>query len=186
MRRVSAGCRRAVALVTLLTWTPSVALAHKGPPFPLIVDAIVGPYKASVWTDPDIGTGTFYVILESREDAPWVDPTAIRVAVRPVSGRLPEVSYDAEPERVRTGARYVALVEFDRGEFWDVRVTIDSPSGGGELTSQVEATPDGSIGAFGLVIYSFPFVLVAALWIKAVMARRKMEREAAGSIEPSS
>lgn len=186
MRRVFAGYRRAVAAVTLLAWTPSVALAHKGPPFPLIVDAIVGPYVASVWTDPDIGTGTFYVILESREGVEWVDPTAIRVAVRPVSGRLAEVTYDAEPERTKTGARYVALVQFDRGEFWDVRVTIDSPSGGGELTSQVEATPDGSIGSFGLVIYSFPFVLVAALWIRAVMARRKMEREAAGSIQSPS
>jgi hypothetical protein len=183
---VFAGYRRAIAAITLLAWTPSAALAHKGPPFPLIVDKIVGPYVTSVWADPDIGTGTFYVVLEPRDGVEWVDPTAIQVAVRPVSGRLPEVAYDAEPERVRTGARYVALVQFDRGEFWDVRVTIESPGGGGELTSQVEATPDGSVGSFGLVIYAFPFVLVAALWLRAVMARRKMEREAAESIEPSS
>lgn len=186
MRRVFAGYRRLIAAITLLAWTPSAVLAHKGPPFPLIVDEIVGPYVTSVWADPDIGTGTFYVILEPRDGVQWVEPTAIRVAVRPVSGRLPEVAYDAERQRVRTGARFVALVQFDRGEYWDVRVTIDSPAGGGELTSQVEATPDGSVGSFGLVIYAFPFVLVAALWIRAVMARRKMEREAEGSVKTPS
>lgn len=167
----------------LLAWPARLALAHKGPPFPLMVDAVVGPYLAEVWTDPDIGTGTFYVILQPREGEALVSPSAVRVAVAPVSGRLPEASYDARPERVRSGARYVAEVEFDRGEFWHVRVTIESPAGGGELESEVEATPDGSIGPIGVLVYTLPFLLVAAVWARAALVRRRMEEEALATEE---
>lgn len=167
-----------LAGVLLLSTPARLAVAHEGPPFPIIMDAVVGPYLAEVWTDPDIGIGTFFVILQAREGAELVPPTSVRVAVAPVSGRLPEVSYDARAERTRTGARYMAEVEFDRGEFWHVRVTIESPAGGGELEAEVEATPDGSIGPIGLLIYALPFVLIAAVWIRAAIVRRRMEREA--------
>lgn len=167
-----------LAALVLVATPARLAVAHKGPPFPLIVDAVVGPYLAEVWTDPDIGIGTFYVILQAADEGELVPPGAVRVAVAPVSGRLPEISYDARPERTRSGARFVAEVEFDRGEFWHVRVTIESPAGGGELVAEVEATPDGSIGPIGVVIYALPFVLVAAVWIRAAVVRRRMEREA--------
>lgn len=175
--------RRLTAILCLTLAWPRLALAHEGPPFPIIVDARVGPYVVSVWTDPDIGIGTFYVILEAPRGAPFPEPGAVRVGVRPVSGRLPEAMYDASRERVRRGARFMAEVEFDRGEFWHVRIVIDGPAGGGELTSQVEATPDGTLGAIGLIIYSFPFVLVAVLWWRAAVVRRKMSQEAALSSE---
>lgn len=147
--------------------------AHEGPPFPIIVDAQAGPYVVSVWTDPDIGTGTFFVILEPTGDAPMPTPTRVQVGVRPVSGRLGEVLYDAEAQSVRYGARYFTEVAFDQGEFWKVRIVIEGPEGGGELTSEVEATPDGPIGPIGLLVYLLPFVAIGALWLKAVLRRRK-------------
>jgi hypothetical protein len=179
MRRWSV--RRAAALLVLLAVTPRALGAHEGPPFPIIVDAAVGPWLVTVWTDPDIGIGTFYVVFEAAEGRDFVEPTAVRVGVRPVTGRLEEAVYEAAPERVRRGARYVAEVEFDRGEFWEVRVVIEGPEGGGELTSEVEATPDGSIGPIGLVVYSVPFVLVALLWWRASVVRRRMTEEAAAA-----
>lgn len=163
------------AAALLLTWIPELALAHEGPPFPIVLDAPVGPYVAEVWTDPDIGTGTFFVILRAQEGRPFLEPTSVRVGVRPVSGRLPEAVYDAEPQEVRSGARYMAEVEFDRGEYWDVRVIVGGLAGGGELTSRVEATPDGSLGPVAVVIYSLPFLLVAFLWWRTSVARRRME-----------
>lgn len=177
MRTPVRGC----LLAALLLGATSTATAHEGPPFPILVDEIVGPYVVSVWTDPDIGIGTFYVVMDAGPDGEWVEPSVVRVAVEPVSGRLPEVGYDARPERSRGrgAARYVTEVEFDRGEFWRVRIVIDSPAGGGELRSEVEATPDGTVGPIGLLIYSLPFILVAALWMRAVAVRRRMEREAA-------
>lgn len=171
--------RRVVALVVIGALLPHVLLAHRGPPYPIIVDRQVGPYLVSVWTDPDIGTGKFYIVLEAPEGQQFVQPSAIRVAVEPKSGRRPEAEYDAEPQRAKTGARYYAEVEFDEGEWWAVRVTIDGPAGGGQLNSEVLATPAGDIGPFGLLVYSLPFVLIAALWWRATVVRRRMTAEAA-------
>lgn len=151
---------------------PLPALAHEGPPFPIIVDQRVGPYIVSVWTDPDIGIGTFYVVLEPPTDAPLPDGTTVRIGVWPVSGRLPEVFHSAESQPVRYGERHYAEVPFDRGEMWRVRVQVTGAAGGGEVTAEVEATPDGDIGPIGLLIYALPFVAVAGLFLKAVLRRR--------------
>ena len=39
------------------------ANAHIGPPFPIIENQRVGPCVISLWTHPDVGTGTFYVMV---------------------------------------------------------------------------------------------------------------------------
>lgn len=162
----------AVALIVVLAPTTPLD-AHEGPPFPIIVDREVGPYLVSVWTDPDIGTGTFFVVIEPGADERLPDVHSVRIGVRPETGRLPEAVYDAEDQNVRYGARYLAEVEFDAGGMWDVHIVIEGEEGGGELRTQVEPTPDGTIGPIGLVVYALPFLAVAFLWIKAAMRRRQ-------------
>ena len=152
-----------------------VIQAHEGPPFPIIVDAEVGPYLVSVWTDPDIGIGTFFVVFEPVSDDHPPDITSVRVGVEPTSGRLDEVMYAAESQRVRNGARYYTEVEFDQGEMWQVRVTIEGEDWEGELNSEVEATPDGTIGPIGLLVYALPFVGIGILWFRAIIVRRRQE-----------
>lgn len=149
------------------------AAAHEGPPFPILVDQRVGPYMASVWTDPDIGTGTFFVVLEPPEGGKLPQGTQVQVAVQPVSKRLPEATHKAEPQPVRYGERYFTEVPFDQGGMWNVRILLDGPEGGGELKSQVEPTPDGTLGPISLVIYLMPFLAVGFLWLKAVLRRQK-------------
>jgi len=157
-------------------WLPaSPVAAHEGPPFPLLVDQRVGPRLVSVWSDPDIGTATFFVVMEPVDGGELPASTRVRIGVRPVSGRLDEVVYDAEPQPVRYGARYMAEPELDRGEMWSVRVVVDGPQGG-ELTAEVEATPDGSIGPIGLLVYVLPFLAVGLLWLKSVLHRRVPRR----------
>jgi len=155
------------ALLAALLCTPP-ARAHEGPPFAILVDQPAGPYVVDVWGDPDIGTATFFVLLET----PPPEGTAVRVGVRPVSGRLPEVTYPAEPQAVRQGARYFTEVPLDRGEMWRLRVLLDGPAGHGELAGEVLATPAGSLGPVDLLIYSFPFLAIGFLWLKAVLRRR--------------
>jgi len=146
--------------------------AHQGPPFPILVDKPVGPYVASVWTDPDIGTGTFFVVLDAPKGHKLPAKTSVRIGVQPVSKRLPEVFYDGEPQRVDEGARYLAKVRFDKGEMWRTRIVIGGSEGGGELAAEVEATPDGILGPLGSLVYALPFLAVGFLWIKAVLRRR--------------
>lgn len=172
------GARRSFAslwLVSALLSPQAPAHAHEGPPFPIIVDERVGSYVVSVWTDPDIGTGTFFVVLEPLQGERLPQGTAVRIGVRPVSGRLNEMVYEAEPQPVSYGERHYAEVGFDRGEMWRIRVQLSGPAGGGELFAEVEATPDGTIGPVGLLLYALPFVAVGFLWLKAVMRRRSAE-----------
>jgi hypothetical protein len=149
------------------------ALAHVGPPFPILEDRRLGPYVVGLWTDPDIGTATFIVVLdppEGRKLPPW---TRVRIAVQPMSGRLREATYVAQPEQAGEGARYLALVHFDKGEMWKVHVSIGGPEGGGDIRTQIEATPPGDIGPIGLVLYPLPFVAMGFLWLKAAVRRHK-------------
>jgi hypothetical protein len=164
----------AFVLTALLPLAP--ACAHQGPPFPILVDRRVGPYVASVWTDPDIGTGIVYVVLEPPEGHRLPARTSVRVGVRPVSGRLAEVFYDAEPQRAQSGARYFTKVRFDTGGMWRLRVLLTGPEGGGDLSAEVEATPDGTLGPIELGLYAIPFLAVGFLWIKAVLRSAKVTR----------
>lgn len=158
-------------LFALLLWTAPVH-AHEGPPFPILVDQKAGPYVASVWTDPDVGTAVFFVVLEPSAGRSLPAKTRVRIGLQPVSRRLPEAVYEAEPQRVQHGARYFAEALLDKAEMWRVRVLLESPEGGGEMTAQVEATPDGTLGPWASLIYLLPFLGIGFLWLKAAMRRR--------------
>jgi hypothetical protein len=144
--------------------------AHEGPPYPVLVDKNLGPSVASVWADPDVGTGTFFVILEPRQGDTLPEEVRIDIVVRPADGRLPEAAHAAEREGVRGRVQYRAEVPFDAEGPWRVRVLLRSPRGGGEVAADVEVTPPG-LGRWDLLVYLFPFLLVGALWLRAVTRR---------------
>src|SRR5262245_44703310 len=146
----------------LLLLTASTLRAHEGPPFALLVDQKAGPYNVSVWTDPDVGTGTFFVYVEPPSGAS-ADGVNVSVSVEPTSGRLPEATYAAARKGGSRRVEFDAEVAFDAQEYWKVRVEVNGPEGGGELSAEVEATPPGW-GRWDLIIYLFPFALVAGLW----------------------
>jgi hypothetical protein len=105
--------------------------------------------------------------------------TTVRIGVQPVTRRLPEVFYDAEPQPVDEGARYLAKIQLDKGEMWHIRTVLSGAEGGGEMNTEVEATPDGILGPVGSLVYAFPFLAVGLLWIKAVLRRRASPAQAA-------
>lgn len=157
----------AFALVTLVH--ASSSWAHEGPPFPILEDQRVGNDSVSIWTDPDVGQGTVYVIIEPSDRTKNVEIAAALLGVAPVSARLPERTYELHSEPVRVGARYIARVELDRQEMWRFRVHVTGTTQTQDLIASVEATPAGTIGPIGLLLYAFPFVAVGLLWLKAVM-----------------
>ena len=136
------------------------AAAHEGPPYPILVDKSLGPASASVWGDPDVGVGTFFIILEPAPGTTLPEEIKVEIAVRPVGGRLPEAVHAAE------GCDVAVVVVGP----WHVRVMLHSPRGGGEISADVEVTPPG-LGRWDLLIYLFPFLLIGALWLRAVTRR---------------
>jgi hypothetical protein len=157
--------------VLAVCWLAMPARAHVGPPFPIVENQRVGPYVVAVWTHPDIGTGTFLIILDPPPGETLPEGTTVEVGVQPVSGRLPEACYPAERQPGRDHEQYLAQVQFDAQEMWRVRVAIQGPRGGGEVKAEVEATPPG-FGPWDLVIYAFPFVFLAGFFLYGVLRRR--------------
>jgi hypothetical protein len=135
------------------------------------MDREAGPYVISVWTDPDVGTGTFYVILASAPGTTLSAEHKVEVCVQPASGRLAEARYVAARQNMRDRVQYFTEVAFDQQEMWNVRVRVTGSEGAEEVLTEVEATPPG-FGAWDLLIYGFPFILFGTLWLCAALRRR--------------
>ena len=165
------------ALALSLWLIPVKVRAHDGPPFPIIVDQKVGPCVISLWGDPDVGIGTFFVIVNAPPGGEIPGDLKVRVGVQPASGRLTEVVYPAEREDLRGQVQYKALVSFDAQETWRVRVKVQSTQSSGEVMATVEATPPG-LGRWDLLLYLVPFLMVGCLWAVSVVRRRSRKKAA--------
>jgi hypothetical protein len=146
--------------------------AHNGPPFPIITDKKIGPCIVSLWTHPDIGTGTFWVIVDPPPGGSVPKDLKVTVTVQPVSGRIPERSFTAPVDDSSAQLQYKALVPFDRQEFIHARVTLVSARGSGSAMATVEVTPAGPQSRWELLLFLSPFLGVGFLWFKAVASGR--------------
>ena len=172
-------------LVVLWLVVPTPALAHNGPPFPIIENRKVGPCIVALWTHPDVGTGAFYVFVDPAPGGTIPDDLKIKIGVQPVTGRLPEKFYEAAHVKSRGQVEYNAQADFDRQELWRVRLVIESSQGGGEATADVQVTPPG-FGRWDLLLYLLPFLLVAFLWFRGITrAKQRRKRQVRKEAEPA-
>lgn len=146
------------------------AAAHDGPPYPLVTDEVFAGGTLTLYADPDVGTGTFYLYLdEALED---VD---ITLGAWPADGRLPETT--SVSERVsRAPYQRFAEIEFDRRGPWKLRISAPDRAPAQDLMLDVEVTPPGSLGAFDVVWFLSPFAVFAFFWAKAILRRRRYRR----------
>src|SRR5580700_6224866 len=112
MNKLWSGCLAAA----LLSGLAAPARAHNGPPFPIIEGKRVGPCIVALWTHPDVGTGTFFVILDPPPGGSLPKDLKIEIGVQPVSGRLKEVRYTAQRDNLRGQVQYDTQVYFDADE----------------------------------------------------------------------
>jgi hypothetical protein len=163
------------AMALLIGFAPSCS-AHNGPPFPILEGQHVGPYTIALWTHPDLGTGTFFVLVDPLPGRKVPNDLRIQIAVQPATGRLPEAVYWAWVEDQKGQVEYKAEAQFDQQEVWKVRLIMNSSIGGGEATSQVIPTPAG-YGRWDLLLYALPFLGVGFLWFMAIAKRRRLKKE---------
>ena len=112
-----------VALLAICGSSP--AWAHLGPPYPIMQDRKVGPFTVSVWSNPDVGIGSFFVVIDPPKGGSVPSDMKVQIAVQPVSGRLPEQTYDAWREKLRNRVEFKADVPFDKEEEWRIRSSAD-------------------------------------------------------------
>ena len=79
--------------VILLLAAVSQVSAHNGPPFAIVMDRKVGPCIISVWAHPDVGIGTFYVVVDPPPGGTIPKDLKVQIGIQPVTGRLPEAMY---------------------------------------------------------------------------------------------
>ena len=152
------------------------AAAHSGPPFPIVTDRVAGPYKLSIWTDPDTtndGTpgGQFWIVL-SPGSAGIVASTRITVAATPGTGQGAARSVDATVAGRDANTYFGALV-LDREGPYRIDVEVSGPQGRSTVRTSVDATYDLRPSPFVAVLYLLPFVLIGALWIRRLLERSR-------------
>jgi len=164
----------ATAALTLLLALP--ARAHNGPPFPIIENHRMAGCVISLWTHPDIGTGTFFVLVDPVPGGKIPDGLKVEIGIQPESDRLAEVVYPAVREDSRGQVEYNVSAQFDRDEFYRVRLILRSSRGTEEALSRVEATPPG-YGRWDLLLYLLPFLAVGLLWFRGLWRRRRYKKQ---------
>jgi hypothetical protein len=168
---MSSGSHRAtyvlLPLVIILLFA-TTSSAHEGPPFPLFVDQKIDRYVISVWTDPDVGTALFFVIVSAQEPAEVPADLKVQIGVQPASGQSAETFYSGERENLQGEVQYRVQVHFPTEELWKVRVRLESAQGNAETLATVESTPPG-YGRWDLLLYLFPFLAVGVLWVIAMV-----------------
>jgi hypothetical protein len=172
-RSISIAGLLAAATLALLLALP--AEAHNGPPFPIIENRKMAGCVVALWTHPDIGTGTFFVLIDPVPGGKIPDDLKVEIGIQPESGRLAEVLYPAARQESRGQVEYNVSAEFDWDEFYRVRLVLHSAQGTEEALARVEATPPG-YGRWDLLLYLLPFLAVAFLWFWGMSRRRRYNK----------
>ena len=161
---------------------PGAVSAHSGPPYAVVTQQAAGPYRLSVWTDPDSTDdrtpgGQFWVVIEPGRDGGVPPATRARVAIRPLDriADAPFVEAAAEPVNGDVTRQYAGLVMDHEGPF-AVRVIVDGPWGGATVDTGVQATYDLRPPLPLLGVYMLPFLAVGFLWTARLLRRRRARR----------
>jgi hypothetical protein len=168
----------ALAAAIALAAGMSPAYAHSGPPYPIVSDAVAGPYRISIWTDPDTtddGTagGQFWLAIEPADRAASLSPdTRATISIVPLDRRGPARSARTAPVAGDVARQFVAVVMDHEGRF-AVRAAVEGPLGPAIVNAEVEATYDLRPAPIMVVVYVMPFVLIGVLWVRLLIARRR-------------
>ena len=169
--------RRIVVALAVTAATVQVQ-AHSGPPFPIVTDRVAGPYRLSIWTDPDTTDdgspgGQFWIVIEPAERTASIPPdTRADVSIAPLDRPGPTRAGRTAPVNADAGRQFAALVMDHEGRF-AVRVAVEGRLGTAVVNGEVEATYDQRPPPIMLAVYVMPFVLVGLLWVRLMIARRR-------------
>jgi hypothetical protein len=170
----------ALAIAAAIVARPEPIGAHGGPPFPILSDRIAGPYKISVWADPDTtddgsAAGEFWVVLVPAADSiPIPADTRASVAITPLDGAGSMRTGRTEPVDGDVSRQFVAL-PIDREGRLGVRITVSGALGAAEVETVVDAMYDERPPPVILALYLVPFLFAGFLGVKLLIRRRASE-----------
>lgn len=176
----------AIVAIAAALGTVCRAEAHEGPPYPIVSEQLAGPYRVSVWADPDTtddgsAGGQFWVLLTPADRAVRLPAnTRASVAIQPFDRASPALTAAAVCERGSPAQQFAALVIDHEGRF-RVRVAVEGSLGRATLESAVDATYEARPAPRLMALYAMPFLLAGGLWIRLI-AHRHTQRIATDAI----
>jgi hypothetical protein len=167
----------AVAILSVATTAP--VRAHGGPPSLIVSDVVAGPYRLSLWADPDAtddgsSGGEFWVVVDSATGTGQVPPgTAVHVSVSPLDPPGTSRTVLAEVVARDNPARRYAALPIDREGRLAVRLDVEGPLGPARIDAEVDATYDLRPAPILILVFAIPLILAGLLWSKLFLARRR-------------
>jgi hypothetical protein len=172
-RRTKQFCTRlfSCVFVFFLSSWPGRALAHSGPPFPIVSDQSVHGYTVSVWTDPDvtddeIRAGRFWVTVSPGA-------SSVVVSVKPLD-RAGETKASTAEAVNGDRQRYYTALRLDHEGRFGVHVDIDGSRGPATVDAYTDATYDLRPRPALTVLFVLPFLLVGFVWGKLLIKRKRL------------
>jgi len=173
------GRRRSGALPLAALLLALVTQGHNGPPYPILVEAPAGAYWISVWTDPDVGVGRFWILSDVPSGVAAPAPSEVSVTVHPLRDPTAVSRHGAALDPKSRQRQWYVEVPFATEEQWMARFDFEGPAGKATISRSVNVTPPG-FGLLDLLLYGAPFLAVAFIWWQAARRKRQIEAAAAG------
>lgn len=165
--------RRAIAAALLTCTLSGVARGHDGPPYPVVVDRPFAGQSLSIWADPDVGIGTFYIYVEPAESAAET-MLPLKLHAVPHNPRWTESRAEVKRASKNDAYQLIGEIAFEARGTWTVEFT--HPSSGEEFALEIEVTPPGSFGPVDILWFAFPFLAIGFLWVKGMLRQRAHAR----------
>jgi hypothetical protein len=168
----------AAAAIALVLAAGGEARAHSGPPFPVVQDHVAGPYRLSIWTDPDAtddrsAGGQFWVIVEPSAGGPAPSPPRVTVAARALDREEAAEERVAAAPDPRAPERHFAALVLDHEGRWRVTAAVSGPAGTFTAAADVDATYDQRPAPAVIPFLVLPFLLVGGLWLRGLAVKRR-------------
>jgi hypothetical protein len=136
-------------ILGLVVGSITTTFAHGGGTSQL-VNADVGPYQLSVWTQPDplqVGTAHLSVAvfepptsIASHTDTPVLEAT-VEITIEPLDHTSETVVTQATHQSAANKLLYEADVEIPTEGQWLVTVSVDAPIGNGKASFEISVLP---------------------------------------------
>ena len=157
--------RRILLFVFFFQTPPSLLYGHEGPPFPIFVDWKVDSMNITIWADPDVGTGTFFIAVEH----PTQEELSISIDVQPISKKIDKRTYHAVLTEKKEIHRYFGEVDFPTQEDWTVDIKIGYQGKVQMKSVTLAVTPPGLGSSIDIVWYMIPFVFFGFFYILSAL-----------------
>lgn len=163
----------------LLLFFSLTTQAHEGPPYPILVDQRTSFGSFSVWADPDVGVGTFTILVSPNKSAFKHQDLKIEVSstslVKSGFNELELAKHAPLIEQDDGKIIFVGEIPFDHEGWWKTGFAIEAGGHRDYVELDVEVTPPGPT-RIEFWIALVPFLLMGSLWTAVFFKRRSLRK----------